>query len=223
MEQPTRVTVLISGSGSNLQALIDAQRANKFGSPVGFARVISNRKAAYGLERAKKAGIPTCYHNLKAYKDRHPVDDDGVKAARSAYDKDLADLILKDKPDVVVCAGWMHIFTDATLKPLAKAGVWIINLHPALPGQFNGANAIERAHEAFMKDGLEKTGVMIHKVITAVDEGEPLVVKEIDLQHPRDDHLKDLEMRIHETEWKAIVEGTNLAITKLWEERTQSK
>lgn len=130
MEQPTRVTVLISGSGTNLQALIDAQQASKFVEPVGFVRVISNRKAAYGLERAKKAGIPTSYHNLKAYKDRHQADETGVATARKEYDGDLAELILKDKPDLVVCAGWMHIFSDATLRPLEEKGVWIINLHP---------------------------------------------------------------------------------------------
>lgn len=64
---------------------------------------------------------------------------------------------------------------------------------------------------------------MIHKVITAVDEGEPLIVKEIDLEHPRDDELETLEQRVHETEWKAIIEGTNIAISKLWEERAARK
>lgn len=64
---------------------------------------------------------------------------------------------------------------------------------------------------------------MIHKVITAVDEGEPLVVKEIDLQHPRDDQLETLEQRVHETEWRAIIEGTNIAIGKLWEQRAAQK
>lgn len=64
---------------------------------------------------------------------------------------------------------------------------------------------------------------MIHKVITAVDEGEPLIVREIDLEHPRDDDLEALEQRIHETEWKAIVDGTNAAIGQLWEERTAQR
>lgn len=60
---------------------------------------------------------------------------------------------------------------------------------------------------------------MIHKVIAAVDEGEPLVVREIPLEHPRDDDVSALEQRVHETEWKAIVDGTNIAINQLWEER----
>ena len=72
-----------------------------------------------------------------------------------------------------------------------------------------------------MKEGLEKTGIMIHKVITAVDEGEPLLVREIELEHPRDDDLETLEQRIHETEWKAIVDGTNIAIERLWTERAR--
>ena len=130
MEQPTRITILISGSGTNLQALIDAQLSSKFSEPVSIVRVISNRRAAYGLERAKIVGIQTEYHNLKAYKDRHSSDDAGVAAARADYDKDLAALILKDKPDLVVCAGWMHIFSNECLIPLEQAGVWVINLHP---------------------------------------------------------------------------------------------
>lgn len=130
VEQPTRITILISGSGTNLQALIDAQKASKFVEPTSIIRVISNRKAAYGLERAKNAGIPTEYHNLKAFKDRHSNDEAGVASARREYDAELAELILKDEPDLVVCAGWMHIFSDDCLKPLEEKKTWIINLHP---------------------------------------------------------------------------------------------
>lgn len=61
---------------------------------------------------------------------------------------------------------------------------------------------------------------MIHKVIAAVDEGEPVVVREIALEHPRDDDIEALEQRVHETEWAAIVDGTNAMLEKLWEERS---
>lgn len=102
----TRLTVLISGNGSNLQALIDACNTPKLPS-TSMVRVISNRKNVYGLERANKAGIPTEYHNLVKYKSKYPDTSAEAKfaQAREVYDKDLAALVLKDRPDVIVCAG----------------------------------------------------------------------------------------------------------------------
>lgn len=88
--------------------------------------MISNKKAAFGLERAAKANIPTTYHNLLAYKKKH----DDVTKAREEYDKELAALVLKDSPDVVVCAGFMHILSTEFLVPLEERGVTIVNLHP---------------------------------------------------------------------------------------------
>jgi phosphoribosylglycinamide formyltransferase len=125
MSPPTKLTVLISGSGTNLQALIDDK--DKKLSSCKIIRVLSNRKAAYGLERARNANIPTAYLNLLSYKKQHP--DDEVKA-REEYDKELAALVLKDEPDVIVCAGFMHILSPGFLMPLEKKGVSIINLHP---------------------------------------------------------------------------------------------
>jgi len=113
----------------------------------------------------------------------------------------------------------MHILTPDFLDPLEKADIPIINLHPALPKAFDGAHAIERAHTAFTNGEIDKTGIMIHYVIAEVDRGEPIIVKEIPLQHPEDDDLDKLEQRIHETEWKAIVEGTQKAIDTLWKAR----
>jgi len=122
--QSTPITVLISGSGTNLQALIDA--AAESSPSYKIVRVISNRKAAFGLERAQKAGIPTAYHNLVAYKKKY----ESEETARLKYDADLASLILEDEPRLVVCAGFMHVLTTAFLEPLEKASVAIINLHP---------------------------------------------------------------------------------------------
>lgn len=114
MGMHTRLTVLISGNGSNLQALIDACNTPKLPS-TSIVRVISNRKNVYGLERANKAGIPTEYHNLVKYKSKYP--DTSAKAkftqAREVYDKDLAALVLKDRPDVVVCAGVYPLHKNA--------------------------------------------------------------------------------------------------------------
>lgn len=211
----TRITVLISGNGTNLQALIDAQEQKTL-SGGEIVRVISNRKDAYGLKRAENAQIPTAYHNLKKFKDKYP---DDIPLARREYDVELAGLILEDEPHLVVCAGWMHILSLAFLENLRKNGIDIINLHPALPGQFNGAKAIERAHQAFMNGEITETGIMVHYVIHEVDMGEPIVVKKIPLNHPADDDVHALEERMHGIEHEAIVEGTILAICNIWDKR----
>jgi phosphoribosylglycinamide formyltransferase len=173
---------------------------------------VDSRKAAYGLERAAKASIPTTYHNLVAYKKKHPQTDQGTAAARTEYDADLAKLIiaLDPRPDVIVCAGWMHILTPDFLNPIASEGIKVINLHPALPGEFAGAGAIERAWEAGKKSEIKRTGVMIHEVIAEVDAGEAIVTQEVPLRE--DESLDDLEERIHSVEHGLIVEGTRRAL-----------
>lgn len=133
-----RLTVLISGNGTNLQAVIDKVAAGQLGATTTIVRVISNRKDAFGLERARKAEIPTHYHNLVKYKKQHPPTPEGVRAAREEYDAELARLILADAPDLVVCLGFMHVLSPRFLEPLQKTNTRIINLHPALPGAFNG-------------------------------------------------------------------------------------
>lgn len=136
MTSPIPITVLISGTGTNLQTVIDKIAAGELNATI--VRVISNRKDVYGLERAAKANIPTQYHNLVKYKKQHPATEEGVQAAREQYDVELARLILEDKPELVVCLGFMHILSPQFLEPLERAQTRIINLHPALPGAFNG-------------------------------------------------------------------------------------
>ncbi|ETN38678.1 phosphoribosylglycinamide formyltransferase [Cyphellophora europaea CBS 101466] len=216
------ITVLISGSGSNLQALIDACNPTGALPHARITHVISNRKDAYGLTRASNAHIPTTYHNLLAYKKKEAQNEAGVKSAREQYDADLAQIILTriPSPDLVVCAGWMHILSGPFIKALQTASVPIINLHPALPGQFNGANAIQRAHEAFQRGEIASTGVMIHHVIGEVDMGRPIVTKEVECRPGEE--LSALEERIHQVEWKAIVEGVVAELKELEDERRRS-
>lgn len=136
MTPPARLTVLISGNGSNLQAVIDSISTSAL--PAQIIRVISNRKDAFGLERARRADIPTHYHNLVKYKKQHADTPEGVQAAREEYDAELARLVLQDAPDLVVCLGFMHVVSDRFLRPLEEKRLGIVNLHPALPGRFNG-------------------------------------------------------------------------------------
>jgi len=216
-EDTPRILVLISGTGTNLQALIDATTSSPARLPAKITHVIANlgQKAKPGLERAQRAGIPTTVRTLKSYKDQVPSRYPDQFTARQSYDADLAKYILNDIPRVqlIVCAGWMHILAPALLGPMKSAGIPIINLHPALPGAFNGAHAIERAWNAFQEGQIKKTGVMIHYVIEQVDEGEPIVVKEIEMYEG--ESLETLEERVHKIEHQAIVEGTNIALASL--------
>lgn len=137
MSAPMKLVVLISGSGTNLQAVIDKIKTHDIDARI--CRVISNRKFAYGLQRAKDAGIPTTYHNLLKYKSSHYATADGIQAAREEYDFDLAQIVLQETPDVVACLGFLHVLSTKFLDPLKDAGVRVINLHPALPGTFSGS------------------------------------------------------------------------------------
>lgn len=107
----------------------------------------------------------------------------------------------------------MHIVTTAFLSPIAEAGIKIINLHPALPGEFAGAKAIERAWTAGKEDGLKRTGVMIHEVIAEVDAGDAIVTQEVELKEG--ETLDGLEERIHAVEHGLIVEGTRRVLGSL--------
>ncbi|PGH06841.1 phosphoribosylglycinamide formyltransferase [Blastomyces parvus] len=213
MDHIVPITVLISGNGSNFQAVIDAIQAGEL--PAKIVRVISNRRDAYGLERAKKASIPSHYHNLVKYKKQHPATEAGVRQAREEYDKELARLILEDSPELVVCLGFMHVLSPAFLDPVKGANVKVINLHPALPGEFTGANAIERAHAAWLDGKIDRTGVMMHDVIAEVDLGLPILVREIPFIKGVDEDLSALKQRIHEVEWKVVVEGVGIALRQL--------
>lgn len=184
-------------------------------------RVISNKKNAYGLQRAEKAGIPTAYHNLVAgrYHKAGEKDKEVIAKAREQYDADLAELVLKDTPDLVVCAGFMHILAPTFLDPLEKARTPVINLHPAKPGCYDGVGAIERAFKDFKEGKLEKdtTGCMIHYVVAEVDRGEPILVREIKCVDG--ETLESLEEKMHAEEHQIIVTGTGMAVVRLWEER----
>ncbi|KAJ3190977.1 hypothetical protein HK101_008201 [Irineochytrium annulatum] len=214
MSTPKRIVVLISGNGTNLQALIDASRTGGGVLPYEISLVVSNRASAFGLQRAANARIPTLTFPLKPYRD--------AGKSRVDYDIDLADRILSAfrssvspdapsetlMPDLLVLAGFMHILSAEFIARFAPGS--IINLHPALPGCFDGARAIERAHEAFLQGKIDKTGVMVHRVIPEVDRGEVVLVREIPLMEG--DTVAALEERIHKVEHELIVEGAKVAL-----------
>jgi phosphoribosylglycinamide formyltransferase 1 len=195
----SKIAVLISGSGSNLQAMIDAIAEGRLDARICV--VVSNRKDAYGLVRAKQAGIPTRYHPLKPYRD--------AQRDRREYDADLAALLQEYAPDWVVLAGWMHILTSGFLDPYRDR---VVNLHPALPGQFPGAHAIDDALAAFQRGEIEHTGIMVHLVPDErVDEGPVLATRRVPIDP--DDTRESLGARMHRAEHALLVETLQGLVT----------
>lgn len=192
-----RLVVLASGSGTNLQALLDAVDDGRLDAEI--AAVYVNRRSAYARVRAENAGIPHDFVPLQPYLEGL---DDG-RDGRLAYDRDLAARVAAHQPDLVVLAGWMHLFTAAFMD---EVGVDVVNLHPALPGTFPGANAIDDAWEAHLADGLDRTGVMVHLVPDeGVDDGPVLASEEVPIL--AGDTRDSLETRIHEVEHRLLVEA----------------
>ena len=183
-----RIAVLISGSGSNLQALIDAAENGELGAEI--VGVVSSRADAFGLERARRSGIPAI-----------PLSPH-TGEARPDYDTRLAATVGALQPDFVVLAGFMRLLTMSFLAPFAGR---VINLHPALPGEFPGTHAIERAYDEARTAQRDHTGVMVHLVPDeGVDDGPVLATATVPI-HP-DDTLETLEARVHATEHALLVE-----------------
>ena len=129
---------------------------------------------------------------------------------RDDYDYEVSKIVLAVSPDLVVLAGWMHVFSDAFLKEVERENVPVINLHPALPGVFDGVNSIQRAFDAFGQGEIEHSGVMVHRVIREVDRGAQVLVRTVEIR--KEDTLEDFEQRVHQTEWAVIVEATKIIL-----------
>jgi formyltetrahydrofolate-dependent phosphoribosylglycinamide formyltransferase len=190
----TRVAILISGSGTNQQAIMDAVGAGKLPG-VEVALVVSNRREAFGIRRAVRHGVPVVYFPLAPY----------TKAdrPREGYDADLAAILGAFDVDWVVQAGWMHVFSDAFLKHFPSR---VVNLHPALPGMFPGMHGIKEAYEAYRRGEIAHTGVMVHLVPDPAVDAGPVVAQEEVPIHP-EDSLEDLEERIHTVEHCLLVQA----------------
>lgn len=186
-----RLVVLISGNGSNLQTILDATRQRILDAQV--VAVISNRKDAFGLQRAEKAGVPTHYFPLKPWLE--------AGKERRAYDAELARIVASYTPDLVVLAGWMLILSAEFLDRFP----WrVVNLHPALPGAFPGAHAIEDAYAAYKRGEIRKTGVMVHLVPDeGVDVGPVIESEEVSISP--NDTLESLQTRIHLVEHRLLI------------------
>ncbi len=154
MTERLSLVVLISGSGSNLQAIIDAAAADL---PVEIKAVISNREDAYGLERAHQAGIET------RILDHNEFDD------RESYDQSLGDLIEEYRPSLVIMAGFMRILTPELVRRFHGR---MLNIHPSLLPKYRGLHTHQRALEA----GEKEHGASVHFVTEELDGG-PIIIQ----------------------------------------------
>ena len=178
LPEGSRFAVLASGSGTNLQALLDAY-------PRELVVVAGDRGEAFAFERARRAGVPVEHVDPEAF------------ASRKAFDLELAERISRYDVRLVVGAGYMRILTPAFLERFSA----VINVHPSLLPEFKGLHAVKRTLEA----GVERTGVTVHFMVEEVDAGPEILQKEVPVLP--DDTEESLLERLHPVEHKLLVEA----------------
>ena len=184
------IGVLVSGSGTNLQALIDD------GLPI--TAVAANVPGVWALERAERAGIPTAVFPLEDY------------PSREARDLAMADWLEEHGARLVVCAGYMHLLTPAFLARFPRS---VINVHPSLLPAFPGTHAVQDALAA----GATETGVTVHEVDEGVDTG-PVIAQERVPILP-DDTQETLLERLHEVEHRLLARATRDVLARALDSR----
>ena len=182
-----KLAVLVSGEGSNLQALIDTVHGQE---GIGVACVASNKPAARGLERARAAGIETGVFAAGNYADR------------DARDVALADWLAEREIDLVVLAGFMEVLGAGFIRRFAGR---IVNVHPSLLPAFPGIRPIEQA----IDHGVRVTGVTVHFVDEGVDSGPIILQEAIDLV-PYSRDIAAVETRVHEVEHRLLPQAVRL-------------
>ena len=183
---PFRLVVLVSGSGSNLQSLIDSVHAP--GGPVEIVLVVSSTEGVPALARAESVGIPTTVVPLAGRE-------------REVRDAELADVVAAADPGLVVLAGWMSILTGTFLDRFPDR---VINLHPSLLPSFPGLHAIEQA----LAWGVRLTGVTVHYAEEVVDGGPPILQEPVAVMYG--DDAEALTARIREVEHRLVPEAVRL-------------
>lgn len=177
MGAPLKIGVLLSGSGTNLQAIIDAIADGRVNAQI--VSVVSSRPDAYGIRRAEAAGIPVLVLNRAVY------------AVPEAADALIVENMRAAEADYIVMAGYMRKLTPIVLNAFPDR---VLNLHPALLPSFKGAHAIQDAWDA----GVKVTGVTVHLANEDYDKG-PIVAQQA-VEVREGDTIEALEARIHEME-----------------------
>ena len=175
--QKAKIAVLISGSGSNLQALIDACNSPDY--PAEIVLVISNKAEAFGLERAKRANIATCIISNKDYN------------ARIEFDAAMHTKLLEHGIEIVCLAGFMRLLTPEFVNKWAKK---MLNIHPSLLPAYKGLDTHARVLEA----GETHTGATVHHVVAEMDAGEIIIQQSVVIE--LHDTVKSLQGKVHKIE-----------------------
>lgn len=183
-----KIGVLISGGGTNLQAIMDACSNDIINAEVTL--VISNKEGAYGLERSKKTGIPTVFIDPKKFRG-------------SQYDLELIKELEKKDVDFIVLAGFLRVLSPVFINRYRNR---IINIHPSLIPQFCGEGFYgERVHKAVLDSGSKSSGATVHFVDEGTDTGEIILQESIDVLE--DDTVESLQKRVLKIEHKILVEA----------------
>ncbi len=194
-----RIAVLVSGGGTNLQALIDSQKCGRLKSGE-ISLVISNNRDAYALTRAEKAGIKTAVVLRKESKDA-----DG-------FEQKIIALLRENEIEVIVLAGFMSILSENFTKTFPKR---IINVHPSLIPSFCGKGFYGlRVHESALEYGVKVTGATVHFVNEIPDGGEIILQKSVNIR--KNDTPETLQKRVMEqAEWKILPRAVELVCNKI--------
>ena len=204
MSEKIRIAVLVSGGGTNLQALIDAQAAGLI--PDGeIALVISNKTGAYALERAAKAGIPAVTVTKKA-----------SGGTQEGFEQALLAILKENSIDLIILAGFLAILSADFTRAYNDR---IINVHPSLIPSFCGKGFYGlKVHEAALEYGVKVTGATVHLVNEIPDGGRILLQKAVDILP--DDTAETLQKRVMEqAEWKLLPKAAQLVAHQLLEEK----
>jgi amidophosphoribosyltransferase len=200
-----KISVFISGGGTNLQEIINAVENKDIDAEI--IEVISNKEDAYGLTRAKKHNIKT---SLLAFKEK--LSD---KKARENYSNQLLNHIKQSRPDLIVLAGWMMVLDDHFLKETQKMGIPIINLHPALmtpnfaeniqtsKGRLPVLRGAHSIKESFEKD-FQVSGVTVHQILPGNKYDVGPIIMKAEVRCKPEDTLESWERKIHETEYMIL-------------------
>lgn len=189
-----KIAVLVSGGGTNLQALIDAEKRGELGSGK-ITCVISSKADAFALERAKNAGIKTRTLIRKDFSDI------------SSYSVAMRDVLLEEEADLVVYAGFMTILDENVCDPFKNK---MINVHPALIPSFCGKGFYGlHVHEAALQKGVKVSGATVHFVTAECDAGPIILQKAVEVKEG--DTPETLQRRImEEAEWKILPKAVRL-------------
>ena len=194
MSDKKRIAVLVSGGGTNLQALIDAEARGELGAGK-ISLVIASKPGVYALERAKNAGIDSVVLSRKDY------------ASIKDYSRALADKMVAEGIDLVVLAGFLTIIDEQVYEAFPNR---ILNVHPALIPSFSGKGFYGLyVHEAALKKGVKVSGATVHIVTPECDAGPIVLQRAVEVKE--DDTPESLQLRImQEAEWKILPEAVRL-------------